>query len=58
VPDKFESQPQEFFAKVAGGYAARMQADPRRFLRIDAEQPRQQVWHDVLAGVRAKGYLS
>ena len=57
VPDRFESQPQEFFAQVAGGYAARMRADPKRFLRVSAEQPRQQVWHDVQAGVRAKGFL-
>jgi dTMP kinase len=57
VPDKFESQPQEFFARVSGGYAARMQADPKRFLRVDAEQSRQQVWHDVQAGVRARGLL-
>src|SRR5688500_12552260 len=28
VPDKFESQPQDFFAKVAAGYAARLAADP------------------------------
>ena len=28
VPDKFESQPVEFFRRVAAGYAARMAADP------------------------------
>jgi dTMP kinase len=57
VPDKFESQPQEFFAQVAAGYAARMKADPLRFLRVAADQPREQVWRDVEAGVRAKGLL-
>lgn len=57
VPDKFEAQPQAFFAAVAAGYAARRAADAPRFLRIDADQPREQVWADVLAGVRAKGWL-
>jgi dTMP kinase len=58
VPDKFESQSQAFFASVAGGYAARLGADPSRFLRIEADQPREQVWRDVLAGVRARGCLA
>jgi len=58
VPDKFESQPQDFFASVAAGYAARLAADPSRFLRVDADQPREKVWRDVLAGVRAKGWLA
>jgi dTMP kinase len=57
VPDKFESQPQAFFARVASGYAARLQADPRRFLRVDAAQERDAVWRDVEAGVRARGLL-
>ena len=57
VPDKFEAQPQAFFAQVAQGYAARLQADPRRFLRVAADQPREQVWRDVEAGVRARGLL-
>jgi dTMP kinase len=57
VPDKFESQPQEFFARVAGGYAARAAADPSRFLRIDADQSRQAVWNDVEAGLRARKLL-
>ena len=57
VPDKFEAQPQAFFAQVAQGYAARMQADPRRFLRVAADQPRERVWRDVEAGVKARGLL-
>jgi dTMP kinase len=57
VPDKFESQPQAFFASVAAGYAARASADPARFLRIQADQPRESVWRDLLAGVRARGFL-
>ena len=57
VPDKFEAQPQAFFERVAAGYAARLQADPQRFLRIAADQPRDAVWRDVEAGLRAKGVL-
>lgn len=57
VPDKFESQPQAFFARVAAGYAQRAQADPGRFLRVDAAQARDAVWRDVAAGVRARGLL-
>lgn len=58
VPDKFEAQPQAFFERVASGYAARAAADPDRFLRVDADQPREAVWRDVEAGLRAKGILS
>ena len=57
VPDKFESQPQAFFERVAAGYAARAAADPGRFLRVDADQPREAVWADVQAGLRARGVL-
>ena len=57
VPDKFESQPQDFFARVAGGYGARAAADPGRFLRVDADQPREAVWRDVEAGCRQRGLI-
>lgn len=58
VPDKFESQPAAFFSQVAAGYAARMEEQPYRFARIDADQPREAVWRDVEAAVRAKGWLA
>ena len=58
VPDKFESQPVEFFRRVAAGYAARMAADPGRFARIAADQPREAVWNDVLATLRGRGWLA
>jgi dTMP kinase len=57
VPDKFEAQPVEFFRRVAQGYAARLQADPARFTRIDASLPRDAVWLDVKQVFVAKGWL-
>jgi dTMP kinase len=58
LPDKFESQPVEFFRRVASGYAARQARQPMRFARIDAARPRDAVWTDVLCAVREKGWLS
>ena len=58
VPDKFESQPIEFFRRVADGYARRMIADPARFARIHAGQTQQAVWLDVHAVFVAKGWLT
>jgi dTMP kinase len=58
APDKFESQPVEFFRRVSGGYAGRMAADPGRFARIEADQPREAVWNDVLLALRSKGFLA
>ncbi len=36
APDKFESESEAFFARVASGYASRMAQAPQRFARIDA----------------------
>jgi dTMP kinase len=58
VPDKFESQPQAFFARVASGYAARAAADPGRFLRVRADQSRDAVWRELEAGLRSRGVLA
>jgi dTMP kinase len=57
LPDKFESQPVPFFRRVAQGYAARQAGDPTRFARIDADQPREQVWQAVQATLRSRGWL-
>lgn len=58
VPDKFESQPLEFFSRVAAGYAARQQGHPERFARIDAAQPREAVWQAVRQVFVEKGWFS
>jgi dTMP kinase len=57
TPDKFESQSQAFFERVVSGYAARAAQQPQRFAKIDGDQSLDAVRADVLAAVRAKGYL-
>lgn len=51
VPDKFESQPADFFAAVRSAYARRVGEMPRRFARIDAAQVREAVWADVMRAI-------
>lgn len=58
VPDKFESQPQAFFERVAAGYAERVRQDPTRFLRVAADQPRDAVWRDLELGLTQRGVLA
>lgn len=55
LPDRFESQPLDFFRRVAGGYAARADAAPTRFARIDADLPREQVWAQIASVLRERG---
>ena len=57
MPDKFESQPAAFFAQVAAGYDRRAREHAARFARLDGDQPREDVWRDVLAAVKVKGWL-
>ena len=47
VPDKFESQPINFFAAVRAAYARRQAEMPSRFARIDAAQTLEAVGTDV-----------
>jgi dTMP kinase len=56
-PDKFESQNVAFFERVANGYAARVAADPQRFVRINGHQALEAVRQDVMSAVRSRGYL-
>jgi dTMP kinase len=56
-PDRFESLPVEFFARVAQGYLQRQQGDVGRFARVNADQPVPQVWRSVLSAVVSRGWL-
>ena len=54
TPEKIDAT---FFARVASGYAARAAADPARFVRVHADQPREAVWSELENALRAKGIL-
>ncbi len=54
LPDKFESQPVEFFRRVAAGYAERA-AGASRFVRIDSSRTRAEVAHQIEAALRQRG---
>jgi dTMP kinase len=57
VPDKFESQPVEFFEHVSAGYRLRLAADLHRFARINSDQAADAVWVEVDRAVRERGFL-
>ncbi len=57
VPDKFESQPVEFFRRVAAGYAERA-ASAARFVRIDASRTREEVWRQIEGALVARGLIA
>ena len=56
APDRFEAQPVAFFRRVAAGYAARAEAEPQRFARINADQPRERVWQDIVDTFARRGW--
>jgi dTMP kinase len=57
IPDKFESQPQAFFEKVAQGYALRMAGDPSRIERINANQSPEAVWQELTVVLQRRGWI-
>lgn len=57
VPDRFESQPQAFFERVAAGYGERMRLDPGRFAQVPSDRPREQVWQTVRQAFEHRGWL-
>jgi dTMP kinase len=57
APDKFESQPQAFFEKVAAGYARRLHEDRGRFVRINAHQTPEQVRVDLFNAMQERNLL-
>jgi dTMP kinase len=58
MPDRFESQDEAFFTRVVQGYARRAQAAPQRFARLDAAQPRDAVWAQLLQVLVQRGWLA
>lgn len=57
-PDRFEAETQDFFRRVADGYAQREAADPQRFARIDGARSREAVREQVLQAMRSRGWLA
>jgi dTMP kinase len=58
APDRFESEPGEFFARVAAGYAERARQHPQRFVRVDAALARNAVWQQITSAVVRRGWLA
>lgn len=58
LPDRFESQPLEFFRAVHQGYALRAQQAPDRFITLDANLQRHQVWQQLTRALIGRGKLS
>jgi dTMP kinase len=57
TPDKFEAQPLEFFTRVAKAYGERMAGEPKRFARINANQPKEAVWLELLTHMKQRRWL-
>lgn len=55
-PDRFEQQDEAFFERVRAGYAARRDAQPRRFAVIDASREREAVWSQIAAAMDKGGW--
>lgn len=56
APDRFESEDLAFFTRVAAGYHARMQADPRRFVRLNANRDPEAVADSLMAALQERGW--
>jgi len=52
-PDRFEREDRDFFQRIRASYLQRAAAEPRRFRRIDAGAPVEQVSRGVLDAVGA-----
>jgi len=54
-PDRFEAQDQAFFERVRAAYLARQQAQPERFIVIQADQAQVQVAQQIQQALSARG---
>jgi dTMP kinase len=57
VPDRFESQPVQFFNAVHNAYKQRAHSAPSRFACINADQSKEFVWKDILVAVQKRGWI-
>lgn len=55
-PDRFERMDADFFERVVHGYAARVAAEPARFVCVNANQPIAAVEAELLASLRRCGW--
>ena len=53
-PDRFEAQDAAFFERAIAGYARRCTQMPARFVRIDAQAERAQVWQQLQSALRSR----
>ena len=56
TPDRFEQEDVAFFERVREGYRLRMQAAPKRFVRIDAAASLDAVAQQIDAALEARGW--
>lgn len=56
LPDRFESQPVEFFRRVASGYAQRAEGSAR-FERIESDRPHEVVGRQIAAALARRGLI-
>lgn len=54
--DRFEQRDLAFFERVRLGYAARAEAAPKRFARIDAALEREAVWRQIESALKARAW--
>jgi dTMP kinase len=54
--DRFEREDLGFFTRVAGGYHARLAADPKRWVRLDADQAPAAVAAALAAALQERGW--
>lgn len=57
APDKFESESTFFFERVAQAYQDRVSEHPDRCVRIEADQPLEGVWLQVVNALRQRRWV-
>jgi dTMP kinase len=58
TPDKFEAESLAFFTRVAAAYGVRLQGAPDRFVKINANQPKEEVWLELLSSLKQRRWLN